>query len=77
MEKLFYPTLPVRCIKNGPGECGETVFLTNFFLNIINEYDKLHIYSPSLHHDLYQKKLNVSVNTYQFKQPQIFSMKKI
>ena len=26
-----------------------------FFLNIINEYDKIYIYSPSLHQDLYQK----------------------
>ena len=32
-----------------------TVFLTNVILNIINEYDKLYIYSPSLHQDLYQK----------------------
>ena len=26
-----------------------------FFFNIINEYDKIYIYSPSLHQDLYQK----------------------
>ena len=30
-------------------------FLTNLILNIINEYDKIYIYSPSLHQDLYQK----------------------
>ena len=27
----------------------------NLNLNIINEYDKIYIYSPSLHQDLYQK----------------------
>ena len=31
------------------------MFLTNLILNIINEYDKIYIYSPSLHQDLYQK----------------------
>ena len=55
MEKIFYPTHPVRCIINGPSECGKSIFLTNLILNIINEYDKIYIYSPSLHHDLYQK----------------------
>ena len=31
------------------------IFLTNIILNIINEYDKIYIYSPSIHQDLYQK----------------------
>ena len=31
------------------------MFLTNLILNNINEYDKIYIYSPSLHQDLYQK----------------------
>ena len=30
------------------------MFLTNLILNI-NEYNKIYIYSPSLHQDLYQK----------------------
>ena len=55
MEKFIYPTHLVRCIKTGPNECGKSVFLTNLILNIINEYDKIYIYSPSLHQDLYQK----------------------
>ena len=55
MEKILYPNHPVRCIITGPSECGKSVFLTNLILNIINEYDKIHIYSPSLHQDLYQK----------------------
>ena len=56
MEKFLYPKYPVRCIITGPSECGQkSVFLTNLILNIINEYDKIYIYSHSLHQDLYQK----------------------
>ena len=55
MEKFLYPSHPVRCIITGPSDCGKSVFLTNLFLNIINEYDKMYIYSPSLHQDIYQK----------------------
>ena len=31
------------------------MFPTNLSLNFINEYDKIYIYSPSLHQDLCQK----------------------
>ena len=55
MEKKLYPTHPVRCIITGPSSSGKSVFLTNLILNIINEYDKIDIYSASLHQDLYQK----------------------
>ena len=55
IEKILYPSHPVRCIITGPSECGKSVFLTNLILNIIKEYDKIYIYSPSLHQDLYQK----------------------
>ena len=55
MDKKLYPSHPCRCIITGPSECGKSVFLTNLILNIINEYDKIYIYSPSLHQDLYQK----------------------
>ena len=55
MEKIFYPQHPVRCIITRPSECGKSVFLANIILNIINEYDKIYIYSPYLHQDLYQK----------------------
>ena len=55
MEKFLYPSHPVRCIITGPSECGKSVFLTNLISNIINEYDIIYIYSPSLHQDLYQK----------------------
>ena len=55
MEKFLYPNHPVRCTITGPSECGKSVFLTNLILNIVNEYDKIYIYSHSLHQDLYQK----------------------
>ena len=55
MEKYLYPKHPVRCIITGPSSSGKSIFLTNLILNIINEYDKIYIYSPSLHQDLYQR----------------------
>ena len=55
MEKILYPKHPLRCIITGPSECGKSVFLTNLILNIINEYDKIYIYSTSLHQKLYQQ----------------------
>ena len=39
----------------GPSNSSRSVFLTNLVLNIFNEYDKIYIYSTSLHQDLYQK----------------------
>ena len=55
MEKILYPNHPCRGIITGPSESGKSYFLTNLILNIINEYDKIYIYSPSLHQELYQK----------------------
>ena len=55
MEKILYPQHPVRCIITGPSECGKSVFLTNLIFNSINEYNKIYVYSPSLHQDLYRK----------------------
>ena len=54
MQKTLHPTQTVRCIKTGLSECGNSVFLTNFILNIIDEDDKVYIYSPSLLQLLYQ-----------------------
>ena len=61
-EKFLYPRHPVRCIITGPSSSGKSVFLTNLILNIINEYDKIYIYSPSLHQDLYQKTIKCFSN---------------
>ena len=54
MEKFLYPNHPVRCFITGPSIAGKSYFLINLILNFINEYDKIYIYSPSLHQDLYQ-----------------------
>ena len=54
MEEFLYLTLPVRCIIPGTSECGKPVFLAKLILNNINEFDKIYIYSASLHQDLYQ-----------------------
>ena len=55
MDKFLYPNHPVRCIITGSSNVSKSVFLTNLILNIINEYDKIYIYSPSLHQHLCQK----------------------
>ena len=55
MDKILYPSHPCRVIITGPSNVGKTYFLTNIILNIINEYDKIYIYSPSIHQNLYQK----------------------
>ena len=55
MDKILYPSHPCRCIICGPSESGKTYLLSNLILNIINEYDKIYIYSPSLYQDLYQR----------------------
>ena len=62
MEKILYPSHPCRCIITGPSNTGKSVFLTNIILNIINEYDKIYIYSPSLHQDLYQRLIKCFTN---------------
>ena len=55
MDKFSYTNPPVRCIITGLSECGKSVFLKNLILNSINECNKIYIYSPSLHEELYQK----------------------
>ena len=55
MEKILYPTHPVRCIITGPSACGKIYFLTNSILKIDNEIKKKYIYAPSLYQRLYQK----------------------
>ena len=55
MEKFLYLTHPVRCVIPGPSECGKSVLLTNLILNVINEFDEIYNYSPSLYRDINQK----------------------
>ena len=58
LEKVLYPSHPVRCIITGHSECGKSEFLTNLLSNISFEFEKLNIYAPSLQQDLYQKLIN-------------------
>ena len=62
IDKYLYPTHPVRCNITGPSECGKIVFVANLFSNNIKEYNKINIYSPSLHQDLYQKSIKCFSN---------------
>ena len=66
MEKILHPSHPCRVIITGPSNVGKTYFSTNIILNIINEYDKKYIYSPSLHQDLYQKLIRCFSNQIPF-----------
>ena len=61
-RKNLYPNHPVRCIISGPSNVGKSVLLTNLLINITNEYDKIYIYSPSLHQDFYQKLIKCFTN---------------
>ena len=62
MEKYLYPAHPFRCIITGPSESGKSVSLTTLILNILNDYNRIYIYSPSLHQDLYQKLIKCFTN---------------
>ena len=62
MQNFLYPKQPVRCIIARPSECGKSEFLKNLILTTINEYDKIYIYSPNLHQDLYQNLIKCFTN---------------
>ena len=62
IDKFLYPKYPLRCIITGPCNSGKSMFLTKLILKIFNQYDKIYIYSPSLHQDLYQKIIKGFIN---------------
>ena len=62
MEKFLYPKRPFPCIKPWLSSSGKSVYLKNLVLKIIKKYDKIYIYSPSLHQDLYQKIIKCFIN---------------
>ena len=45
----------MRAIITGPSKSGKTYFLSSLILNIIDNFQKIYIYSPSLHQEMYQK----------------------
>ena len=55
MEKFLYPPHSAWVFIRGPSNVGQSLFLTNYILNLINEYNKIYICSPSRHHAFYQK----------------------
>ena len=55
MEKILYPEIPVRCIISGKSNSGKSTLLFKILFNIINEFDKIYIYSPTIHQPNYQK----------------------
>ena len=49
MKKLLHPNQPVRCIISGKSNSGKSSLLFKILFNIINEFDKIYIYSPTIH----------------------------
>ena len=55
MEKTFYPEIPIRCIVSGKSISGKSTLLSKILFNIINEFDKIYTYSPTIHQQSCQK----------------------
>ena len=55
IEKYLYPKYPVRCIISGKSSSGKSTLLFKILLNIINDFDKILIFSPTIHQPIYQK----------------------
>ena len=55
MKKLLYPNQPVRCIISGKSNSGKSSLLFKILFNIINDFDKIYIHSPTIHQPSYQK----------------------
>ena len=55
LEKYLYPSHLVPCNIIGPSCYRKSVFVTNIMVNIIEECDKLFIYSLNSHQYIYQK----------------------
>ena len=55
MEKILYPEIPIRCIISGKSNSGKSTLLFKILFNIINDFDKIYIYSPTIHQTNYQK----------------------
>ena len=55
IDKILYPSHPVRYNFCGPSCYGKSVLLTDLFFKLISEYDKIYINSSSFHQDVYQE----------------------
>ena len=54
MEKYLYPEPPVRCVISGKSTSGKSTLLFKILFNIINDFDKIFIYSPTIHQPVYR-----------------------
>ena len=50
----MYPEKQVRCIISGRSASGKSTLLFKILFNIINDFDKIFIYSPTIHQPVYQ-----------------------
>ena len=55
MEKILYPEIPIRCIISGKSNSGKSTLLFKILFNIINNFDKIFIYSPTIHQQIIKK----------------------
>ena len=55
MKTKLYPKSPVRVVISGPSGCGKTCLLTKLITEIINDYNEIYIYSPSIYQETYSK----------------------
>ena len=55
MDKFLFPQHPTRVNNTGASNCANNFFIINSLSNFINDFEKIYIYSSSLHQDLYQK----------------------
>ena len=54
IEKYLYPDKPVRCIISGKSASGKSTLLFKILFNIINDFDKILIFSPTIHQPTYK-----------------------
>ena len=54
IEKYLYREKPVRCIISGKSASGKSTLLFKILFNIINEFDKILIFSPTIHQPTYK-----------------------
>ena len=54
MEKLLYPEKPIRCIISGKSASGKSTLLFKILFDIITDFNKIFIYSPTIHQPVYQ-----------------------
>ena len=57
IEKYLYPEQPVRCIISDKSASGKSTLLFKILFNIINEFDKILIFSPTIYQPTYKTRI--------------------